>query len=72
VSDRSFFCFVQYGRLGQLECELLARSLMLSFPSVPLVSMLYKFVCVTGLVNTSKYMTVFIFSSFGIVIIIFF
>jgi hypothetical protein len=40
------------------------------FPSVPLVSMLYKYVCVTGLVNTSKYMSIFTFSSFGIIIII--
>jgi hypothetical protein len=42
------------------------------FPSVPLVSMLYKYVCVTWLVNTSKYMPIFIFSSFGIIIIIYF
>jgi hypothetical protein len=53
-----------------MECELLARSWMPPFPSVPLVSMLYKYVCVTRLVNTSKYMPVFIFSSFGIIIII--
>jgi hypothetical protein len=43
---------------------------MPQFPSVPLVSMQYKYVCVTGLVNTSKYMPIFIFSSFGIIIII--
>jgi hypothetical protein len=44
---------------------------MLPFPNVPLVSMLYKYVCVTRLVNTSKYMPVVIFSAFGIIIIIF-
>jgi hypothetical protein len=33
--------------------------------------MLYKYVCVIGHVNTSKYMAVFIFSSFGIIIIIY-
>jgi hypothetical protein len=38
--------------------------------SVPLVLMLYKYVCATGLVNTSKYIPVFIFSSFGIITII--
>jgi hypothetical protein len=32
--------------------------------------MLNEYVCVTGLVNTSKYIPVFIFSSFGIIIII--
>jgi hypothetical protein len=40
------------------------------FPSVLLLSILYKYVCVTGLGNTSKYMSVFILSSFGIIIII--
>jgi hypothetical protein len=29
------------------------------------------YICVTGLVNTSKYMHVFIFSTFGIIIIIY-
>jgi hypothetical protein len=42
------------------------------FPSVPLVSMLYEYVCVIGLVKSSKYMPIFIFSAFGIIIIIFF